>query len=107
MKVKEFIELTKGYEEYEMVVCEKGIHEDVIPFLQIEHVEAFNEEDSEDDVIILDIIPSKIQFDIDDNEVGNMVNEIAYKQYKEDQFDDFVEKVYIARSFIEQILNKS
>lgn len=42
----------------------------------------------------------------DDNEVGNIVDKIAYKQYHEDQADDFLEKVWMLKRKIEKWFGK-
>jgi hypothetical protein len=42
----------------------------------------------------------------DDDEVEDLVNEIAYKQYHGEQADDFLEKMWIVKKRIEKWFGK-
>ena len=52
MKAKEFIKILQQNPESEIVVCECKKYEDNIPLIPVNSVELYNEEDSEESVII-------------------------------------------------------
>ena len=45
--------------------------------------------------------------EVSDEEIGILVNEIAYKQHHEEQSDDFLEKVWIVKKWIRDKMKRT